>query len=316
MMTRLVAVVLLSFFAFSMASVASADVVERVVATVNDKAIFLSDLRKRAVPFLPRVAEAQTDTERAARLKELYDELLNFLIEEELIKQLASEAGIVVTDADVETAMANIRAQNNMTEEQFLEAVKGQGMSEAQYRADLKKQLARFKVVNERVRSRVNITEDEIRRRYEQRARGEGEELRFKVAHLVVPLEPDASATETAAVRGEAKVIRAALTPGNFEQRASEFGGGELGWIAEGDLPEDLGRVLLPLGPGDISDPVQGSGGFHIFYVQDREVGSEFPSYEEMKDELYREMLDTAMRRQERIFIEELRRNAVINRML
>jgi len=313
MKTPLVAALLLSFFA---SSVARADVIERVVATVNDKAIFLSDLRKRAVPFLPQVSEANTDAERASRLKELYDQLLNLLIEEELLRQLASEAGIVVTDADVESAMTNIRMQNNMTEEQFLEAVKNQGMSEAQYRADLKKQLARFKVINERVRARVNITEDQVRRRYEKRARGENEELRFKVSHLVVRLDPEASATETAAVRKEANVVRAALTPDNFEERAKELGGGDLGWIAEGDLPEDLGRVLLPLDLGDISDPVRGSGDFHIFYVQDRQVGSDFPSYDEMKDELFREMLDTAMRRQERVFIEELRRDAVVNRML
>ncbi len=313
MMTRLATVVLLSSL---LASVASADVIERVVATVDDKAIFLSDLRKRAVPFLPQIADAKTDIERAARLKELYDQLLDFLIEEALLKQLASEAGIVVTNADVEAAMENIRAQNNMTEEQFFEAVKAQGMSEAQYRADLKKQLTRFKVINERVRSRVNITEDEVQRRYEQRARGEGSELRFKVSHLVVPLDADALATETAAVREEANIVRAALTPVNFAKRAEELGGGELGWVAEEDLPENLGRTLLPLGPGDISDPVQGSGGFHIFYVQDREVGSDFPSFDEMREELFREMLDAAMRRQERIFIEELRRDAVINRLL
>ena len=52
-----------------MANSVSADVVERVVATVNNEAIFLSDLRKRAVPFLPQVAEASTETERMARLK-------------------------------------------------------------------------------------------------------------------------------------------------------------------------------------------------------------------------------------------------------
>ncbi len=313
MKTPLVVALLL---ALMVTPVARADIIERVVATVNDKAIFLSDLRKRAVPFLPQVSEANTDTERAARLKELYNQLLNLLIEEELLRQLASQSGIVVTEADVESAMNNIRVQNNMTEEQFLEAVKSQGMSEAQYRADLKKQIARFKVINERVRSRVNITEDEVRRRYEKRARGQGDELRFKVSHLLIPLDPDATATRTAAVRKQATRVRAALTPDNFDEQAKQLGGGELGWIAQADLPENLGRVLVPLGPGDISDPVRGSGGFHIFYVREREVGSDFPSYEEMKDELFREMLDTAMRRQERIFIEELRREAVVNRML
>ncbi|MEM7433853.1 MAG: SurA N-terminal domain-containing protein [Myxococcota bacterium] len=312
----MVRLVLTLLVASMLAPIARADVVERVVATVNDRAIFLSDLRKRAVPFLPRIAEAGSDTERAARLKELYNELLNFLIEEELLKQIAAEDGTVVTEADLDRAIFNIRTGNGMTEEQFMEAVSAQGFTEAQYRADLKKQLLRFKVINERVRSRVNITEDEVRRRYEQRARGEGEELRFKVSHLVIVLEPDASATATAEAKQKATVVRASLTPDNFAERAQEFGGGELGWIAETDLPDSLGDALLGLSAGEISAPIRGSGGFHIFYVEEREVGSDFPSFDEMKDELFREMLDVQMRRQERVFIEELRRDAIINRLL
>ena len=107
------------------ASSARADVIERVVATVNNEAIFLSDLRKRAVPFLPQVAEAATETERMSRLKDLYDELLNYLIDEQLVRQLATSSGIRVTDADVDSAIENLRLQNNMTEEQFQAAAIG-----------------------------------------------------------------------------------------------------------------------------------------------------------------------------------------------
>ena len=89
------------------ANSASADVVERVVATVNNQAIFLSDLRKRAVPFLPQVADAATETERMSRLKDLYEELLTVLIDEQLIRQLATSSGIRVTDADVDNAIEN-----------------------------------------------------------------------------------------------------------------------------------------------------------------------------------------------------------------
>ncbi|UCF48759.1 MAG: SurA N-terminal domain-containing protein [Myxococcales bacterium] len=298
------------------ANSASADVVERVVATVNNQAIFLSDLRKRAVPFLPQVADAATETERMSRLKDLYEELLTVLIDEQLIRQLATSSGIRVTDADVDNAIENIRLQNNMTEDQFKEAIDSQGFTYAQYRKDLKRQLIRLKVMNERVRSRVNVTEEEVRARYEQRARGEGNEVRFRVSHLVVPVAEGASAIQVAAKRQEAESLRGVLTPENFNARAAQLGGGELGWITQGDLPEDLERALVPLSPGEISRPVRGGTGFHIFFLQDRQVGSDFPSYEEMKQELYREMLDSAMLRQEKIFLEEMRRKAVINRML
>lgn len=298
------------------ASSARADVIERVVATVNNEAIFLSDLRKRAVPFLPQVAEAATETERMSRLKDLYDELLNYLIDEQLVRQLATSSGIRVTDADVDSAIENLRLQNNMTEEQFQEALDAQGFTKTQYRRDLKRQLTRLKVVNERVRSRVNVTEEEVRARYEERARGEGNEVRFRVSHLVVPVDEGASAIQVAAKRQEAVSLRESLTPENFNQTALEMGGGDLGWITRGDLPEDLERALLPLDAGEISDPVRGAKGFHIFFLQDRQVGTDFPTYDEMKQELFREMLDAAMIRQEKIFLDEIRRKAVINRML
>ncbi len=298
------------------ASSARADVIERVVATVNNEAIFLSDLRKRAVPFLPQVAEAATETERMSRLKDLYDELLNYLIDEQLVRQLATSSGIRVTDADVDSAIENLRLQNNMTEEQFQEALDAQGFTKTQYRRDLKRQLTRLKVVNERVRSRVNVTEEEVRARYEERARGEGNEVRFRVSHLVVPVDEGASAIQVAAKRQEAVSLRESLTPENFNQTALEMGGGDLGWITRGDLPEDLERALLPLDAGEISDPVRGAKGFHIFFLQDRQVGTDVPTYDEMKQELFREMLDAAMIRQEKIFLDEIRRKAVINRML
>jgi len=308
--------VIITFVAMLTMSSARADVVERVVATVNDEAIFLSDLRQRAAPFLPKLAEAATESEQRSQLKELYDELLNFLIDEQLIGQLAKESRIRVTDADVDAAIANLRTQNNMTEEQFRQALDAQGFSEPQYRMDLRRQLIRFKVMNERVRSRVNVTEDEVRSRYEQRARSEGNLVRFHVSHLIVPLESAASATRVAAVRREAELIRSALTPENFQARAGEFGGGDLGWVSQGDLPEDLEKALLTLSPGEISEPLRAGAGFHIFLLEDRQVGEGFPSYEEMRNELYREMLDAAMLRQEKIFLDEMLRKAVVNRML
>jgi peptidyl-prolyl cis-trans isomerase SurA len=313
MMTRLFVT---TFVLVLMVNSVSADVVERVVATVNNEAIFLSDLRKRAVPFLPQIAEASTETERMSLLKELYEDLLTFLVDEQLIRQLAGSSGIRVTDADVDSAVENLRLQNNMTEEEFQKALESQGLSQTQYRRDLKRQLIRLKVMNERVRSRVNVTEEEVRARYEQRARAQGSELRFQVSHVVVPVAEGASAIQVAAKRQEAETLRASLTPENFNARAPQLGGGDLGWLTQGDLPEELERALLPLSAGEISSPVRGSSGFHIFFLQDRQVGAGFPSYEEMKQELSREMMDAAMMRQEKIFLEEMRRKAVINRML
>lgn len=294
---------------------ARADVVEQVVATVNDEAIFLSDLRQQAVPFLPRVMSAPTQEERMSGLRALYQEILTKLIDQELIEQAAREMQVRVTSRDVERAVLNVIRQNGLSEEEFWEAVRGQGFTEAQYRGDVRKQLLRLKVLNQRVRGRVNITEADVRRRYEQRLRQANRAVRFRTSHVFLSLPDGASATDVASVREEAEEIREELTPANFAEMIQEYGGGELGWLSQGDLPEELERELLALDDQGISDPVQGERGFHIFFLHERERGgSDMPGFDAVKDQLYQQMMERAMVRQEEQFLRELRRDAIITR--
>ena len=162
----------------------------------------------------------------------------------------------------------------------------------------------------------MNITEEEVRARYEEKARETGNEVRLKVSHILIPVEDGATATAVAEIRKEADETRAELTPENFKARAADLGGGELGWLSPPDLPSEIEESLARLEAGEISEPILGSSGFHIFYVEERQMGSDFPTFDEMKQELYREMLDDAMTRQEKVFLDEIRRKATINRML
>lgn len=297
------------------ASLAQADIVERVVATVNDEALFLSDLRRRAAPVLPRLLSISDPEARQERINEVYSELLEQLINEELFEQAARRMQVRVSSRDVQRAVERVMQDNNLTEDQFWQAVEAQGYTAAGYRSDVRRQLLRLKVLNQRVRGRVNITEDDVRQRYEQRLRQANRSLRFQVAHVFVAVEPGANATEVASRRREALALRGELSPENFLETAGEVGGGELGWIGENDLPEDLVTPLQTMEPGQISRPVRGTRGFHIFWLQDRERGgADLPSFDEVKNALYQQMMATAMERQERVFLQELRRSAIIER--
>jgi len=308
--------------AASLAAVAStpralADVIERVVAVVDEDAIFYSELRERAAPFLPQVMSAGTETERLARLAELYRQLLDVLIDEHLIAKAAEAMDVRVSNDDVEGALRNVQAQNGLTPEEFWEAVHQQGFSEAQYRIDLRRQLLRYKVMNTRVRGRVNITEADVRRRYDEAVREANRELRFRASHIFVSVPEGAPATTVAQVRAEAERIRQGLDVPGFERAMSRYGGGDLGWLSQGDLPAPLESALLAMQPGEISEPVRGPSGFHIFLLHERERGgSNIPPFDDVKDQIFREMLNVAMQRQEQVFLEELRRDAVISRHL
>jgi peptidyl-prolyl cis-trans isomerase SurA len=316
-MKRALHVVVLTAIALSIvAPLARAEVVERVVATVDDEAIFLSDLRKRAMPFLPRLMEVP-ELQRLAALRQLYEELLEQLINEELVERAAQAQQVRVSAADVDRAVQNVIRQNGLGEEEFWSVVEQQGYTQAEYRSDLRRQLLRYRLLNERVRGRVNITEEDVRRIYDQRTRRANRALRFRTSHVLVSLEEGATATAIAEARELATSLHAELTAETFEDAIDEVGGGDLGWLRQGDLPAELEEVLLAMQPGEISEPVRGPSGFHVFLLHERERGdASVPPFEQMRDQIYQEMMGRAMERQERLFLEELRRGAIVTKLL
>lgn len=296
---------------------ARADIIERVVAVVNDQAIFLSDLRRRAVPFIPRIAQGANESERLSRLQQLYRKILNDLIDQDLYEQAAKKMDVHVTDDDVDDAIQNVQKQVGLDGDAFWDAVRQQGMTESQYREQLRQQLLRMKVLNQKVRGRINITEKDVRRKYDDELRKANRKLRFRAAHCFFPVPDGANATEVAAIREEASKARQGLTAKTFGKCIQAHQGGELGWLSQGDLPSSLEQVLLALEPGEISAVVRGPSGYHIFLLHERERGgANIPAYEKVKEQIFRQMLDKAMADQEGEFLKELRRNAVIKKRL
>lgn len=291
---------------------ARAEVVERVVAVVNEEAIFLSELRQRAAPFLGQIMEAPSQAQQMAAIEQLYRELLDRMVQEELFLQAAASMSdtITVTRAEVDRAIANVRRQSGLEDAQFWEAVRAQGFTEEQYRNDVRRQLLRLKVLNHRARGRVNITEEQVRARYDMLVARARRTAQFTAAQLFFEVPEGASATEVAAARARAQAARTGLTPSTFHAA----GGMDLGTLSQGDLPEALEGTLMGLSPGQISDPVRGPAGFHVFLLMDRQQAAEtVPPYDQVRMQVYQQMMEEAMTRQEAIFLAELRRQAVID---
>ena len=134
---------------------------------------------------------------------------------------------------------------------------------------------------------------------------------------MFLSLPENPSPADVAAARDEAQGVHDDLTAANFADTISEYGGGDLGWLSQGDLPPELEGALTGLSDGEFSEPVRGQTGFHIFLLHERERGgANLPEYAEVRETLYRQMLGVAMERQEATFLEELRREAIIRRML
>lgn len=290
---------------------AEAEVIERVVAVVNADAIFLSELRRRAAPFLERAMSIPSEAGRMAAIEELYREVLDRMITEELFIQAAEENQVTVSRAEVDRAILNVRGQAGLDEAQFWQAVAAQGFTPEQYRGDVRRQLLRLKVLNNRARGRVNITETQVRAQFDMLVARSRQEAQYHAAHIFAEVPSGASATELAAVRRRLEDLREPL------ETAEDFmdeGGIDLGLLTRGSLPDELESVLANLDTGEISGVVRGPSGYHIFLLVGREAGaSNIPEYTEVRMQIYQRMMEEAMARQEQIYVAELRRRAVID---
>lgn len=309
----------LSAFALSvgLSSVSYAELLESVVALVNDEPIYLTELRSRATPFLRRAESLPAGPQRSQAIEEVYRQLLERLIEERLFQDIADDESISVSTTELEQAIRNVRTQASLSEAEFWQAIAGQGLTERQYRQDLRVQLLRYKVLNARVRSRVNITEAQLRRRFSELQAQEERVTRVELAHIFVQAgESDDDAT-AAAARVRAEEIRDSLsTVEDFEEAMATYGGGELGTVNVADLEPALAAGLRNLGDGEISEPIRTSQGYLILLPRRHVTQASTLSFDAMRDELYATMVQQAMERQEQAFIRELMREAEIDRRL
>ena len=135
-----------------------------------------------------------------------------------------------------------------------------------------------------------------LRQRYQaEKSRFFAPEERL-VQHLLIALGTTPEQNRSAKARA-AQLAEQARQPGaDFAALAQRFSqdpgskasGGQLGWIEKGSMPSTFDQALFALKPGEVSDPVQTSYGFHIIKVVDVRGGHGQP-FEAVRGQLAQE---------------------------
>lgn len=304
---------------------ASAEVVERIVAVVNDDIVLLSELRDRLQPYLAEIRALPSEVEREARLAQAQREMLQAMVDENLITQQARRSNVTVTAEEVDRAIQNVIRANRMSREQFIQALTGQGMSYAQYTIDVRRQLLALKVLNARVRGRINITTEDVRDAYNQTVRQVRMADSFVGAHIFIRVAQSAGPREIASARARAERALTRARGGEaFEDvaraltddDASREAGGSLGDHVHGQLDPALDDVFLNLEPGEVADEVVRTPlGFHVLKLVSR-AASEVQPFEAVREGLYQQLVEREMGRQQQLWLKELRRRAFLQTRL
>jgi parvulin-like peptidyl-prolyl isomerase len=302
--------------------VGSAHVAERIVAVVGGNIILLSELDDRAKPYM---GEAEREADPKAREKKkalIRREVLERMIDDELIQLQATDLKVQVTSEDIDHAVEDIKKQNNINQDQLVEALKEQGMTLQQYRQDvMKRQIVRLRVISIAVRSRVSVSDDDVKTYYEQNVRGVGADRKVRASHIFIAIPEGASvqvSEQKQALAGE--LVRRARAGEDFAKLAREYSedpatrkeGGDLGWFGKGALPAAVEEIVFGMEPGDVRGPIRAERGFHVLKLVERKDESVRP-FAEVKEQLRQALFQQEMEKQTRNWLQELRKKAHID---
>jgi peptidyl-prolyl cis-trans isomerase SurA len=303
-----------------LATAAHAELVDRVAAVVNSDIIPLSEVYQRAAPELGRI-NAERD---AAKRNKLRDEVLKLaldqLIGEKLLEAEIKELNIDVTDQELESALDDVRRQNKVDADQFEQMLRQEGFTIAQYRDFIRKHVARLKLVNLKVRGKVKIADEDLKVEYNKFSKLEGEDPEIHARHILVKLDPKASAADVEAAQKKAAALAVeARQPGvDFIELAKQKSegpsandGGDLGFFRRGVMVPEFERIAFNLQEGQISDPVRTKFGFHVIKVDERRNVAVKP-FEEMKDQLRERLMRGQLEKYTNDYVQELRQKAAV----
>ncbi|MBX3159328.1 MAG: peptidylprolyl isomerase [Deltaproteobacteria bacterium] len=296
-------------------------VVERVVAIVNDSIILASELEARMVPMRAEAMQIADAKERERRLAKLQTQVLDEMVNEELIVQAGEAAKIEVEASEVQAALDEIKSQNSLDDAGLAQVLAAQGFTLANYRTELRRQLMRLRAQNQLVAPKVQVTEEDVRARYDQMQRRSEAVSAVNLSHMLFKLPEHATEQQlTEAKAKAAKAIQRVKAGEEFATVAAEVSedtgtsttGGQLGWFQRGSINPEWEQIVFAMEKGDLRGPVTGPQGLHVFFVNEVKK-SELKSYDQMKEPLSRELRRRETEKKTQEWLEELRKKAYID---
>ncbi len=321
---RLMSVLLIPLWAFAAMALPrpapASETVDRIVAVVNDDIISLFELNKVYRPYEERIKSIGYPPKREEEmLYKVREDLIHQLIEQKLTDQQTEQARITVSEAEIDNAIERIKQANHYSDEQMLEGLKREGFTMAEYRERLREQILRTKLVNREVKSKIVITEEDIRDYYQNHREEFQGEKKYHLRNILLRVSPYADDEEKSEIKDRLEAIREQIEAGkSFAEMARQHSeislaqeGGDLGFFALESLAPHLKSALEGLAAGDMTPVLDTEQGMQLFYVEEiqREAGKTLKeAMAEIQEKLYNEIVDEQFNR----WLSELRENSHI----
>jgi len=293
----------------------AAILLDRVVAQVNKEVITWSELyqlmEKEAIDDMKTLDEA----ERRKIFKEHEDDFLERLIDIRLQLQEAKRLEIEALPGDVEEAIENIKKKYALTDETLRASLEQEGLTFDEYKKRLSDQILISKLVNQQVRSKIVVSDEEVDEFYNKHKDTFVQEDSYKLRQIFFRMPENDDMKKV--VEEKASDIADKIQKGeDLSRLAQEYSedpsgklGGDLGYIQKKFMAREFIDVLSDMNIGDISMPFWTAQGLHIVKLEDKKSAkTEDALKEEIKNRLFEEKFIKSYER----WLKDLRNGASI----
>ena len=302
---------------------AAPEVVDKVIATINEDMLSLSEFNAVFVKFAMRAGTNVPEEE----LKKARKEIFNQLLENKLLLQEARKRNIEVGKREMESAVENAKKSIGGSEK-FIEQLKIEGLTEDDYRQLVRDSMTAQKLISEAVRRDIKVEVKDYQGVYERNIDKFREADKAELNYIFIKAGSGVAWAEALSkAENIIKEIKAGLAFDAAAKKYSEAAtakddGGALGTVKPGDMPV-FGMVPFKLNAGELSSPVKMPDGYGILKVTGKTAGKQYSLADEINDEngkkitvreyAQRMAMDEKFREKYSEFIKKIKEKSVIN---
>ncbi|KYN81429.1 peptidylprolyl isomerase [Vibrio cidicii] len=244
---------------------------DKVAVIVNNGVILQSDI-DAAMKTLR--ANAKKNGQALPSAEVLHEQIVEKLILDTLQTQEADRIGVRIDDNRLNQAIGEIAANNQQTVAELSASITSEGLSYAEFREQIRKEIAASEARNALVRRRINILPAEVDSLSEMLAQETSATVQYKLGHIQLRFSDN---QDKSAVEAQAKAIVEKLNNGaDFSTMAYTYSkgpkalqGGDWGWMRKEEMPTIFADQIKMQNKGSIIGPFRSGVGFHILKIQD-----------------------------------------------
>jgi len=248
---------------------AHAEVLDTIIAVVEDDVILERELQKEVAVIEQRIQQSNAALPPAYVLRK---QVLEKMIVDKLQRQLAEKAGITVSEEMLNSSAVDIARRNNMDVEQFRTELEGQGMSYQSFLDNMRNEIIINQLRGREIGGRIKVTDREVEHYMETQDKIGEESTQYHLGHILIAVKEGASSTEIQQAISKVDDLVKKLRQGqDFSQTAisnsddaNALKGGDLGWRTLSEIPTLFVNEIRLMKQGDVSEPIRSPSGFHI----------------------------------------------------